>query len=117
MAEIGIHLDDRSRSTGEGDAEAVEIGAPESLLDGSVPDTDPRIGGGELVRQASGPIGRLVVDDEQDGRREGSEDRRRDRADVLGFVVGGQDHPDALARRAHHRLGCGRGWGGHGRQV
>ena len=86
-------------------AEAVEIGAAQALLGRPMTDTDARIGDGEPVGKVAGAIRRAVVHDEQRGLRQGVEDGGRDRADVVGLVVGGQDDPDGL------------GWGGHGRQV
>ena len=55
----------------ERDAEPVEVGATEALLGGPMPDADPRVGGGELVGELAGPVGRAVVDDEEGRRRAG----------------------------------------------
>ncbi|GIW20608.1 MAG: hypothetical protein KatS3mg065_0904 [Chloroflexota bacterium] len=71
MGEVGVHLADDPRPAGEGDPEAVEVGPPEAGLAGPVADADPRVGGGELVGEAAGAVGRVVVDDEERRLREG----------------------------------------------
>ncbi len=110
VAEVGVHLDDGRRSAGERHAEAVEVGPAETLLQPAVADPDAQIDRRQRVGQVPGPVGRIVVDHEQRRRRQGGQDGRRDRLDVVGFVVRRQDDPDAGARRA--RSGCGVSDGG-----
>ena len=70
-----------------------------------------RIGRREPVREVAGAVGRAVVDDEQHGAGERVEDRRRDARQVVGLVVGRQDHPGARAQRGLRRLRArSRGW-------
>ena len=61
---------------------------------GPVQDLDPLLGGGNPVGDLPGPVGRVVVDDE-DPRVLGQlrEDGGDEGLDVLGLVIGGQDQP------------------------
>ena len=59
-----------------------------------------RVGRREPVREVAGPVGRAVVDDQQHGAGERLEDRRRDPGQVVGLVIGRQDHPAARPQRA-----------------
>jgi len=116
VAEVGVHLDDHRRAGGERHPEPIEICPTESLLEGTMADVDARIGGRQRVREATGPVGGLVVDHEQGGPGEALEDASCDRAEILGLVVGRQDDPGTGAGRA--RRWCadrslGRGRVGH----
>ena len=75
MAEVGVHLDDDAGAAVERGAEPVEVGPAQALLGRAVPHADARIGGGQLVGQAAGAVGRVVVDDEQRRARQSAEDR------------------------------------------
>ena len=105
VAEVGVHLDDDAGTAIERGAEPVEVRPPETLLGLAVEDADARVGLGQLVGQAAGAVRRVVVDDEQRRARQGAEDRFGDRADVLGFVIGGEDDPGA---EPELRVGDGR---------
>jgi hypothetical protein len=67
VAEVGVHLDDHGRAAAEGSTKAIEVGSPKTLFGGSMEDLDPRIVGSKRVCEASGPVRRIVVDDEEDG--------------------------------------------------
>ena len=105
VAEVGVHLDDDAGAAIERRAEPVEVRPPETLLGLPVENADARVGLGQLVGQAAGAVRRVVVDDEQRRARQGAEDRVGDRADVFGFVIGGEDDPGA---EPELRVGDGR---------
>ena len=105
MAEVGVHLDDHAGTAIERGAEPVEVRPPETLLGLPVEDANAGVGLGQLVGQAAGAIGRVVVDDEQRRARQGAQDRVGDRPDVFRFVIGGEDDPGA---EPELRVGDGR---------
>ena len=60
-------------------------------------DPDSRIPGGQIIGQAAGAVGRVVIDDQERCRGQGSQDGGDHRADVLGLVVGREHDPDTGA--------------------
>ena len=82
------------RAAGEGDAEAVEVGPAESLLGGPMSDAD-RAGRPRPARRRCRRSRRATRRRRRGSWPPGSASRMaaRDRADVLGLVVGGQDDP------------------------
>ena len=64
MAEVGVHLEDQVVPVLERPAEAREVGLPQPGLARPVQHVDPRLGGGQLVGQLAGAVGRIVVHDQ-----------------------------------------------------
>ena len=113
VAEVGVHLDDDLGAALERAGEAVEIGAAEARLHRAVADPDARVRRRHLVGQPARAVRRPVVDDEQGRAREGLEDGGGDRADVLGFLVRGEDDPGARSPAGRSpTIAPARGWGG-----
>src|SRR6185369_17326016 len=67
---------------------------------------------GQLIGDPSRAVGRVIVDDEDVRLRQREQDGSRDRTDVVGLVVRGQNDPGSRPPGAvafHHREGYGRG--------
>ena len=84
--------------------EAGEVGGAQALAHRAVQHLDGVELAGEAVGDAAGPVGRVVVDDEDAMRlRRGAleHDQRgaHDRLEVLGLVVGGEDEPGVSGHR------------------
>ncbi len=61
---VGVHLDDGVVARVEGPAEPGEVGGPQALLAGAVQDVDLLVLGREGVGDGAGPVGRVVVEDD-----------------------------------------------------
>ena len=64
MGEVAVHLEDEPVVAGERPRERREVGPPQPLLAGPVEDLHPRVGGGQLVGDLPGPVGGVVVHDQ-----------------------------------------------------
>jgi hypothetical protein len=63
MREICVHLDQEVRAAGERVGESLAVGLAEALLAGAVKHLDPVELGRQAVRDRSGPVGRVVIND------------------------------------------------------
>ena len=101
MREVGVHLHHQLGAAGERAAKARDVGGTQPLLALAVEDLDVVVLGGETVGDAAGAVGRVVVHD-QDPAIGGQPltDSDHQPLEVVGLVVGRQDHPDAASGRA-----------------
>ena len=95
MAEVGVHLDDDVRLTGNKVLECRHVGSPEALLGRAVKDGNGRLCLCHLVGQLPRAVWRAVIDDQDVGVRDDAGDGVGYGADVLALVVGRNDYPDA----------------------
>jgi hypothetical protein len=97
VREVGVHLQDQVRSRRQGDREAREVGAAETVLRLPVQRADLRELGREPVGDRAGAVRGTVVHDQhgviEPGRGELRQHGAHDRLHVLGLVVGRQDEP------------------------
>jgi hypothetical protein len=104
VAEVGVHLEDQVRSTGEGVPEPGEVGNAEPALIRPVENLDRVDLARKPVGDPSRSVGGVVVDDQDPVRGRGLGELRQHRADerrdVDRLVVGGEDQPGA----GHGRL-------------
>ena len=102
MGEVRVHLDHQLGALVERLAEAGDVGAAEPLFVRAVQHFHVRVPLRQPVGEAPGPVGRVVVNDQDhvlgrsvcEHRASGSHQRFQ----VLQFVVGGYDDPDRPRR-------------------
>jgi len=98
VGEVDVHRHDDLVALVEGVGEAGPVRAAEALLAGAPQELDLPQVGGDLLDGVPGPVGTVVVDDEDIGGRRTGPNGRQQRPDVLPLVVG-RDHDD---RARHH---------------
>ena len=90
MGEVAVHLEDPLRTHLQRAVESGEVGGAEALLLLPVQHVDALVGGGQAVRDLSGPIRRVVVDHEHVQVVDVEPAQRVDhRLQVLALVVRG----------------------------
>ena len=77
VAEVGVEVEEQVVAVLDGEAHGREDGRAQAELAGAVDDVDPRVGGGQLVGERAGAVGRVVVDDQDVGVRAGARGSRR----------------------------------------
>src|SRR5262249_35900835 len=92
VREIAVHLEDELVVAGKRPAETRDVGGAEPLLAGPVQDVHLAVLGGDAVRHGAGPVGRVVVHDQEVGMGEVLVNRSHDLRQVLLLVVGGDDY-------------------------
>ena len=91
MAEVRIHLEHVGVGSLEGPLEARDVGAAQPPLPFPVQDVDVVVGAGPLGGDLTGPVGGVVIDDQDVRHRERLAGGVQDAGEVLQLVVGGDD--------------------------
>ncbi len=91
MGEIGVHLEDGLETVVQRPPKACEVGPTQSLLGEAMQDVYPRFDLAHPIGQISGPVRRIVVDDQDLDARILSQDGRDDLGEVGSLVVGRHD--------------------------
>ena len=103
MREVGVHLEHVLGALRQRVAEPRDVGRTEPELARPLEQVDAGIGGLALQDQRAGAVGRVVVDDQHVQPERQRQQLVQQAADVVAFVVGGDDdevlHRHAFTRR------------------
>ena len=97
VREVGVDLDHDVEAAGDADRVAGAVRAAEPELAGPAQHLDPAELGAERFGLLGGAVGAVVVDDEDVGVGHRLADTAHEQLDVLGFLVGRDGDPHALA--------------------
>ena len=99
VREVCVHLKDEGVVALERPLEPRQIRTAKSLLPCAMKHMNARIGGGQLIGELSGAVGRVVINHQHVESLILRKDQRHDASDVFTLVVGRYDHEGAFAQR------------------
>src|SRR5262249_58180615 len=102
VAEVAVHVHEVVVVVLHRVAHGSKNSGAEAELASAVQDVDARVGGGQLVGQLAGAVGRVVVDDQHLGGRQHLPNLREQRREVVALVVGGERDENARGTRGRH---------------
>lgn len=103
VAAVAVHRQHPVGAGVEAEAEAREVGAAQPELCRAPQQMQPWLVAARALDEIAGAIGARVIDDERFEPGILREHGARDRQDVSGFVVGGEDHQRAHVGRAAYQ--------------
>src|SRR6516225_81673 len=95
MRAVRVHLHDGVVAPDQCCLEARDIRGPKACLGGTVEHMDVLVGGSELVGDLPGPVGAVVIDDEQVRADDRGPHTGRDETYIISLVIGGNYHGHA----------------------
>ncbi len=114
MGEVAVHLDDEVGAVRQRPAKSIDVGPSQATRPRAMEHVQPtRPLGGQLVGDATGAVGRLVIHDQDvQARKAQIEQGLRHGHHVLGLVVGGQDNSQFQRRLTRRKTPARRrDWG------
>jgi hypothetical protein len=87
MAAIGVEIEQKLIAVLDRKSHGGECGRAQSQFAGPMDDVDARVGGFQFIGQLSGPVRRVIVDDQDLGARSVVVDSGNQARQIVPFVV------------------------------